>query len=166
MELRRNMIALTAPADAVVLDLAQRSIGSVVREAEPIVTLVPLGVPLEAEVSINAQDIGRVEVKEQVRIKFDAYPFQKFGTATGMIRTISRDAFTPNPNDGAIGPAALPFFKARVQLGDTGLRTSDESVRLLPGMSVTAEIKVGRRTVISYFLYPLIRGLDDSIREP
>ena len=54
MELRRNMVALTAPADAVVLDLAQRSIGSVVREAEPIVTLVPLNVPLEAEVSITA----------------------------------------------------------------------------------------------------------------
>ena len=60
MELRRNMVALTAPADAVVLDLAQRSIGSVVREAEPIVTLVPINVPLEAEVSVNALDMARV----------------------------------------------------------------------------------------------------------
>ena len=59
-----------------------------------------------------------------------------------------------------------PFFKARVLLEDTRLRPSTEPVRLLPGMAVTAEIKVGTRTVISYFLYPLIRGLDDSIREP
>jgi len=46
------------------------------------------------------------------------------------------------------------------------LNQSLELVRLLAGMTVTAEIKVGRRTVISYFLYPLIRGLDESIREP
>lgn len=166
MELRRNMVALTAPADAVVLDLAQRSVGSVVREAEPIVTLVPLDVPLEAEVSVNARDIGRIEVDEPARIKFDAYPFQKYGTASGSIRTISHDAFAPDPKDGQTETAGLPFFKARVLLSNTRLDASGEEVRLLPGMAVTAEIKVGRRTVISYFLYPLIRGLDDSIREP
>ncbi|MEY9559400.1 hypothetical protein ABIA26_001741 [Sinorhizobium fredii] len=83
---------MTAPADAAVLDLAQRS---VVREAGPTVTLVPLNVPLEAEFEINARDIGGVTVDEKVRIKFDAHPFQKFGTASGSVRTISRDAFTP-----------------------------------------------------------------------
>ncbi|WP_408642470.1 HlyD family type I secretion periplasmic adaptor subunit [Sinorhizobium chiapasense] len=166
MELRREMVALTAPADAVVLDLAQRSVGSVVREAEPIVTLVPLNVPLEAEVEINSRDIGRVTVNEEVRIKFDAYPFQKYGTASGSIRTISRDAFTPNQQEAATGQAAAPFFKARVSLGDSELRAPPGTVRLLPGMTVSAEVKVGRRTVISYFLYPLLRGLDDAIREP
>lgn len=166
MELRREMVALTAPADAVVLDLAQRSVGSVVREAEPIVTLVPLNVPLEAEVEINARDIGRVTANEEVRIKFDAYPFQKYGTAPGLIRTISRDAFTPNQQDPSAGQASAPFFKARVSLSDGELRAPPGTVRLLPGMTVSAEIKVGRRTVISYFLYPLLRGLDDAIREP
>lgn len=166
MELRRNMVALTAPADAVVLDLAERSIGSVVKEAEPIVTLVPLDVPLEAEVSVNARDIGRVENEDDVRIKFDAYPFQKYGTASGSIRTISRDAFSPDAKEATDGAAPLPYFRARVRLGDTRLAGAGEPVRLLPGMTVSAEIKVGRRTVISYFLYPLIRGLDDSIREP
>jgi HlyD family secretion protein len=38
-------------------------------------------------------------------------------------------------------------------------------VQLIPGMAITAELKVGRRSVISYFLYPLLRGLDESIRE-
>ncbi len=164
MELRRTMVALTAPADAVVLDLAQRSVGSVVREAEPIVTLVPLNVPLEAEVSVNSRDIGRVSVEEPARIKFDAFPFQKYGTATGSVRTISRDAFLPDGEGAEAG--TQPYFKARVRLEDTRLRLPDKIVQLLPGMTVAAEIKVGRRTVISYFLYPLIRGLDESIREP
>ncbi|PWK76981.1 HlyD family type I secretion periplasmic adaptor subunit [Aminobacter sp. AP02] len=166
MELRRTMVSLTAPADAVVLDLAARSIGSVVREAERIITLVPLNVPLEAEVSVNARDIGRVKADDEVRIKFDAYPFQKFGTATGAIRTISRDAFTPDPQSGTTQTAALPFFRALIPVSGMQLDAPLQPVRLLPGMTVTAEIKVGRRTVISYFLYPLIRGLDESIREP
>jgi len=166
MELRRDMVVLSAPADAVVLDLAQRSIGSVVREAEPIVTLVPLNVPLEAEVSINSRDIGRIRASDPVRLKLDAYPFQKFGTASGVVRTISRDAFTPQPEAGEARAAGLPYFKARVVIDNTDLLKREQPIRLLPGMTVTAEVKVGRRTVISYFLYPIIRGLDDSIREP
>jgi HlyD family secretion protein len=45
------------------------------------------------------------------------------------------------------------------------LRLPPERAQLIPGMAVTAELKVGKRTIISYFLYPLLRGLDESIRE-
>ncbi len=166
MELRRNMVALTAPADAVVLDLAQRSVGSVVKEAEPIVTLVPLNVPLEAEVSINSRDIGRIANDKEARVKFDAYPFQKYGTASGTVRTVSRDTFTPSQQDAAANQSSSPYFKARILLSDTRLGTASDPVRLLPGMAVSAEIMVGRRTVMSYFLYPLLKGLDTAIREP
>ncbi len=166
MERRRDMVEMRAPADAVVLDMAQRSVGSVVREAEPMVTLVPLGAPLEAEISINARDIGQVTVDKQARIKFDAYPFQKYGTATGSIRTVSRDAFSPSQQETAAGQPPTPYFKARIPLADTELHYDGKPVRLLPGMTVSAEVKVGRRTVISYFLYPLVRGLDTALREP
>jgi len=165
MELRRDMVVLTAPADSVVLDLAARSVGSVVREAEPIVTLVPLNVPLEAEVSVNTRDIGRITTGKEARIKFDAYPFQKFGTASGAVRTVSRDAFTPSQQE-AVTQTAAPYFKARIPIADPRLKGSDEPVRLLPGMTVSAEIMVGHRTIISYFLYPILRGLDSAIREP
>jgi len=175
MELRRDMVKLTAPSDAVVLDLAQRSIGSVVREAEPVLTLVPLNVPLEAEVTINAGDIGRVASDAEARIKFDAFPFQKFGTAEGSVRTISHDAYShdssANSTTGSSGgadaeSAGAPYYKARIRLDKTDLRTPVEDVRLLPGMAVTAELKVGQRKVISYFLYPILKGLDTAIREP
>src|SRR5690606_30596423 len=123
------------------------------REAEPLVTLVPLDVPLEAEVSISSRDIGRVGVDEIVRIKFDAFPFQKHGTATGSIRTISRDAFMPSAADGTV---EQPYFRTRIRLDDVRMRIGGGEAKLLPGMTVTAEIKVGRRTVASYLLYPLI----------
>ncbi len=169
MELRRRRVVLKAPADAVVLELANQSLGSVVREAEPIVTLVPLDTPLVAEVSINTRDVGRVSTGEPVRVKVDAYPFQKYGTAAGTLATISRDSLPPDRKSDPAGAAPKPSaFRARVALDGKGglVGENGKPLRLLPGMTVTAEIKVGHRRVISYFLYPLMRGLSDSIREP
>jgi HlyD family secretion protein len=164
-ELRQQMAVLTAPADAAVLDIAQRSIGSVVRDAEPLFTLVPLDVPLEAEVAVAARDIGQIASEDSARVKLDAFPFQKHGTASGKVRTISQDAFRPEqqseqPQNGA------PFYKVRVVLENINLRNIPQGFRLIPGMTVQAEIKTGQRTVISYFLYPLLRGLDESFHEP
>jgi hemolysin D len=157
---RRNaLVDLIAPADAVVLEVAQRSVGSVLREAEPLFTLVPVDVPIEAEVSIDARDIGLVRSNAPVRIKLDAYPFQKHGTLEGTVRTISEDSFTEKEG-------AQAFYRARVTLTSTTLRNVQDSYRLIPGMTVVGEIKSGERSVLSYFLYPLIRGLDESIREP
>jgi hemolysin D len=139
--------------------VAQRSVGSVLREAEPLFTLVPIDVPIEAEVSIDARDIGLVRADAPARIKLDAYPFQKHGTLEGTVRTITEDSFTEKES-------AQAFYRARVTLTSTTLRSVQDSYRLIPGMTVSAEIKSGERSVLSYFLYPLIRGLDESIREP
>jgi HlyD family secretion protein len=161
---RRNaMVVLTAPADAIVLDVAQRSAGSVVREAEPLFTLVPADVPLEAEVMVDAKDIASVEAGAETRVKLDAYPFQKHGTLAGRLRTVSQDSFSDKEKEVARGAA---FYRARVALDATTLRDVGPEFRLIPGMTVSAEIKAGERTVLSYFLYPLLRGLDESIREP
>ena len=84
---------MVAPADAVVLEVAKLSQGSIVREAEAFFTLVPLGTVLEADVQIGSQDIGYVKSQAKVNIKVDAYPFQKHGTLEGSLRTISQDAF-------------------------------------------------------------------------
>jgi hemolysin D len=71
--------------------------------------------------------------------------------------------FSPDPKkDGE----ARPHYKARIKLTSAELRNVPNHFRLIPGMAVTAEIKAGERTVLSYFLYPLFRGLDESICEP
>jgi hemolysin D len=164
-ELRRQLIVLKAPADAIVLDIASRTVGSVAREAEPMFVLVPRDEPLRAEVNVEGKDIGRVSVGQPVRIKFDAFPFQKYGTAKGEVHVISQDAFPPDPKAEGARRATAPYYRVLVDLSDTHLRLPEERAQFIPGMAVTAEMKVGRRSVISYFLYPLLRGLDESIRE-
>lgn len=165
VELRRQLIVLKAPADAVVLDVAGRTVGSVVREAETLFVLVPSGVPLQAEVNVEGRDIGQVKVGQSVRVKFEAFPFQKYGTGKGAVRIISQDSFSPDPKADVARRATAPYYRVQIDLVDTHLRLPQDRADLIPGMAVTAELKVGRRSVISYFLYPLLRGLDESIRE-
>ncbi|MBR0988286.1 HlyD family type I secretion periplasmic adaptor subunit [Bradyrhizobium liaoningense] len=164
-ELRRQLIVLNAPADAVVLDIANRTVGSVVREAETLFVLVPRDETLRAEVNVEGRDIGQVAVGQAVRVKFDAFPFQKYGTATGEIGVISQDSFSPEVKAEGVRRSSAPYYRVLIDLRDTHLRLPSERAQLMPGMAVTAEMKVGQRTVISYFLYPLLRGLDESIRE-
>jgi len=160
-ERRRSLVTMTAPVDAVVLEVAKRSVGSVVKEAEPLVTLVPSDVPLEVEADIPSRDVGLVRAGDTVRVKLDAFPFQRHGTLPGEVRTISADAFQRDPKDG--GGAV---FRARVRLLATRPDGVPDGTRLSPGMVASAEIRIGTRSVLSYFLYPVIRALDESIREP
>lgn len=164
-ERKRELVNLTAPADAVVLEVAKRSVGSVVKEAEPLYTLVPLDSPLEAEVEVESGDIGLLREGDYARLKLDAFPYQKHGTLSAKVRTISRDAFIRQPQVAAL-KGGEAYFLARLDLGEVKLLAVPENTRLVPGMTVTAEIVIGSRTVISYFLYPLIRTLDEGLREP
>jgi HlyD family secretion protein len=165
VELRRQLIVLSAPADSIVLEIANRTIGSVVREAETIFVLVPRDVPLQAEINVEGKDIGQVAVGQPVRVKFEAFPFQKYGTGSGVVRVVSQDTFLPDTKGESTHRTPAPYYRVLVEITDAKLRLQPERIQMIPGMAVTAEMKVGRRSVISYFLYPLLRGLDESIRE-
>lgn len=160
---RNQLVVLVSPADAVVLEIAKLSQGSVARAAEPMFTLVPLGGDLEAEVRIDSADIGYLKLGDAAHVKLDAYPFQRHGSLSGVLHTISEDAFRreADPNAGMDA-----FYTSRLRLAATRLQKMPEQARLLPGMTLTAEIVVGKRSVISYLIWPLIRALDESIREP
>lgn len=162
-ETRTARTTLVAPADGVVLEIAKRSTGSIVREAEALLTLVPIGVPLEAEIQIDSPDIGFVRVGATTRIKVDAFPFQKHGTIQGRLEKLGHDA---QPREATANSPPVLAYTGRVELGDLTLRNLDRTVALMPGMTLTAEIVVGRRTVMSYLLYPLASVLDQAAREP
>lgn len=154
-------VEMRAPADAVVLEIAQRSAGSVAKEAEPIVTLVPLDAALEAEVEIRASDIGFVRAGQPARIKIDAFPFQRHGTLQGVVRTVTEDSFQ---RDERLGASLV--YRARLRFESTALRQVPQSFRLIPGMTLVGEIRVGERSVLSYLLWPLIQTFDEGLREP
>jgi len=133
-------------------------VGSSVREAEPLITLIPINVEIEMEAEISAQDIGRVSVGNQARIKLTAFPFQKYGTLDGVVRNLSENTFTNQMTGNT-------YYRARITLSGE-LRNLQRTFRPIPGMEAQAEIKVGTRSVLEYIIHPLIKAFDESIREP
>lgn len=160
---RRKLVTLVAPEDAVVLEIVKLSPGSIVREAETFFTLVPLNVELEAEVRIESTDVGYIKVDHPVHIKVDAFPFQRHGSLDAKVRTVSEDAFR---RDAAGKTGGEVYYLSRITLNSTSLKNMVEKSRLLPGMTISAEIVVGERSVLSYVAWPLLKGLDEAGREP
>ena len=161
-ERRSRLIELVAPSDAVVLEVAARSTGSIIREAEPLVTLVPLGETLQAEMQIVSADVGYVKLHDPVRIKIDAFPFQKHGLIKGQLDKLGQDAFSKDPSASQTGP----YYLGRATLEHNELRNLPRNAPLIPGMTLSAEIVVGQRSVMSYVMYPIMRGLSEAAREP
>lgn len=163
-----DLVVLTAPEDGIVTEVAKRSVGSVLHEAEPLVTLVPTDAPLIAEVMIGSGDVGYTKTGDDVAIKVDAFPYQRHGLLQGHLRSVAEESVSPGTG-GSVSPSSEGsgvFHRSQVTLTSDTLRMMPDGARLIPGMTVTAEVKVGSRSVISYFLYPIRRGFGESIREP
>lgn len=162
---RKNaeLVDLRAPADAVVQQIAQLSVGSVLSEAVPLVTLVPVNAALEAEVAIDARDVGFIREGDPVTIKVEAYNYLRHGTVDGHVKLLSEDSFSQDPDSRA---PVRPYYKAVVTLDKVGLANVPQGFRLNPGMPVTADVKVGERTLLSYLTRGALRSLNEGMREP
>jgi HlyD family secretion protein len=157
-----DLVRLEAPDDAVVLKLAKLSVGSVLKEGDPFITLAPLRSPFEAEVHIVTRDIGFVRPGDSATLKLEAFSFVEHGTVAGTVRWLSEGAFSQDDN----GSPVEPYYKARIALGDLTLHGVPDSFRLVPGMTLTADINVGSRSVAMYMLRGVIRGVHEAMREP
>ena len=159
-----ELINLRAPSDAIVQNMAKLSVGSVLTEAAPLFTLVPIDVPLEAEIRIDADDIGFVRPGDPVAIKLAPYTYLEHGYVEGHLRVLSADAFTTTEERN--GPPVRPYYKGFVDIDRIRLRDVPADFKLLQGTPVTADIKVGQRTLLSYLLTGALRTVDGAMREP
>jgi hemolysin D len=158
----KDLVRLEAPEDAVVLKLAKLSVGSVLKEADPFISLAPLKSPVESEVHISARDIGFVRPGDGATVKLDPFNFVEHGTASGYVRWISEGAFSQDDNGNAVDP----YYKARIAMTEVKLSAVPDSFRLVPGMTLTADINVGSRSVFMYVLKGVIRSVNEAMREP
>ena len=158
---RSSAIRLIAPRDAIVLEIAERSVGSILREAETLMTLVPADSELELLAELAPLYVGKVKIGDPTRIKIDAFPFQSHGTLDGEVRTISSDAFIKEEVAGE-----MLSYRANITLKSTVFSRRPLASPLRAGMTATSEIIIGRRSVLSFLLYPVIRAIDEAVREP
>ena len=166
---RHALLELKAPQDGIVKDLATHTLGSVVAPGTVVMTLVPDGDALLAEVWVTHLDAGLVEPGQAAKLKLTAYPFQQYGMLDARVRHISPDASEATDQKSArnagIQDQSASSFRALIELPQPFVQAQGKRYRLSPGMQVNAEINLGTRTVMQYLLAPVQRTLHEAGRE-
>jgi len=172
-QLRRQLVELRADRDATVLTVAKVSVGSVLQSGQEFVTLVPSDAPLEVEANISGRESGFVHVGDPVAVKFDTFPFHQYGLAYGTVHIISPNSFTSqdeqrNPTGAVPLPSSgsEPYYRVHVAIDRVALHDTPPGFHVIPGMPVTTDIKVGKRTVLTYLLGQVLPVASESMREP
>jgi hemolysin D len=163
---RQTLLELKAPQDGLVKDLATHTQGTVAQPGTILMTLVPAAESLRAEVWLSNDDTGFVRPGLPVKLKLAAFEFQKYGMLDGEVQYVAADA-TDRQDDTAEVPArTLPLaYRTLVSLWSQQLVADGVPYRLASGMQVTAEIKLGERTILEYLLSPVRRAFHEAARE-
>jgi len=169
---RQELLELRAPQSGTVKDLATHTPGTVVAPGTILMTIVPQGEQLRAEVWVSNDDIGFVRARQPAKIKLAAFTFQKYGMLEGAVAQVSADATeSPNPNTRSGGlagrdrPAGALAFRTLIDLERQHLESDGHRYALAPGMQVIAEIHLGERTVLEYLLSPVQKAFHEAGRE-
>ncbi|HSB26473.1 MAG TPA: HlyD family efflux transporter periplasmic adaptor subunit [Pyrinomonadaceae bacterium] len=137
-----NEVRLTAPCAGTILRMYIKDSGAVLHEGETVADLVCEGESLQAELSIPENGLGKLKSGQGVKLKYDAFPYQRYGVKYGTVAWLSPAA------DGAT-------FRAHVSLTERDVFVQGQAQPLIAGMSGKAEIVVGNRSLIEFVLEPL-----------
>ncbi|WP_411850360.1 HlyD family type I secretion periplasmic adaptor subunit [Stenotrophomonas sp. LGBM10] len=154
---RDRQMLLRAPVDGTVQQLVVHTVGGVVTPAQALMAIVPSEEHLEVEATVLNKDIGFVRPGQRATVKIESFPYTRYGYLEGIVETVSHDA----AQDEKMGLV----FPARVKLRDASLMIDGVKVALTPGMSLSVEIKTGKRRVIDYLLSPLRQHGNEALRE-
>ncbi len=161
LERQAKDVELKAPVSGTILKLEDQYQGSVIKTGDVIATIVPKVNKFHVEVDIDPADITHVYEGAKVKIMLDALPSQKHGELTGEIELLSKDTI-----DEDIFGEPNSVYRAEVKIIDNKLVKLPEGFTLLPSMTVSGNIISGKRTVMTFLLFPVIKTLETSFREP
>jgi HlyD family secretion protein len=178
-----KLVDLRAQDDSIVLAVAPLSVGSIIQSGQTFFTLVPINAPLEIDAQITADQTGFVVPGQTADVKFETFEFTRFGEAQGAVRLVSSDSFlvggtsgaqstgTPSGNAGdsiftGVNPTSPFFYDVRVSIDRLHLRNVPADFRVLPGMPVEVDIKVGDRTIWDYLVERFVPIFYEGMREP
>ena len=173
---RLDLLELKAPQAGVVKDIATHTIGTVVQPGTVLLTVVPDGERLKAEVWIDNQDIGFVHPGQLVKLKLAPFPFQRYGMVDGTVEHVGADASdggsaapqgggAPERRGNRDAASTAPGYRALVVLREMGIEHAGERLALTAGMQASAEILLGRRTVLEFLLSPVQKAFHEAARE-
>ncbi len=156
LQLEKQKQLLKSPIDGYVNTIFVHTIGGVVTPAEKIMTIVPKDAKMQIKAKVLNQDAGFIEAGMPVSIKVDTYNFQKYGILDGEVTVVAPNSI----EDEHLGPVYEVFIEPK----NTILLVEGKEQSIKYGMTTTNEIKIGKRRIIEFFIYPLIKYMDESIK--
>lgn len=164
-DFRNKLLELKAPQAGYVKDIATFTPGAVVSPGTILTTIVPRDETMRAEVWVSNGDVGFVRPKQDVKVKIESYPFQKYGLAGGVVTSVGADVSVPSQDQAESMPSKNYGYRALVDLDKSYLPYLTERLQLSPGMNVSVEINLGQRSIIEYVFSPILSAFHDAARE-
>lgn len=155
-QLEKQIQTIKAPIDGYVNKIEIHTIGGVVTPAQELMTIVPKDSKLVIKAKVMNQDIGFIEEGMDVSVKIDTFNFQKYGILKGVVTLVGVNSI----EDERLGPV----YEVYIRPENTTLMVEGKEQSIKSGMSSTNEINIGKRRIIEFFIYPLIKYLDESIK--
>ena len=143
---------IAAPVNGYINSIAVSNIGETVTSAQQIITIVPADTPVEMVCYVKNMDIADIKTGMDAEIKLEAYPYNKYGTLKGTVKYISPSSF----NSEQLGSVYL----VKLDVDDT-----NPNVNIMSGLSGSVEVKIGKQSVMRYFLDPIVKGFGESLKE-
>ncbi|KWH23667.1 HlyD family secretion protein [Burkholderia multivorans] len=152
----RRAVILRAPQASVVAALLAKP-GQLVGAGQTVVSLLPQGAPLEAQLMVPSRAIGFVRIGARVVLRYEAYPFQKFGQQFGHVVDVSRTALAPQEVANLTGRTNVSeqLYRVVVALDRQDILAYGKREALRPGMALEADMLIDRRRLIEWVLEPL-----------
>jgi adhesin transport system membrane fusion protein len=163
LEDRMERTAVRSPVKGIVKTIASRTPGGTVQPGTPLAEIVPVGDSLIVEARIRPQDIAFVSEGQKAVVKLAAYDFSIFGGLDGKVEYISADSIQPAASPS--GAAAEPYYVAHIRTDKSAIDYQGKSLPVIPGMTATADVLTGRRTVLHYLLKPINKARERALTE-
>ncbi|WP_194089650.1 HlyD family type I secretion periplasmic adaptor subunit [Vibrio hibernica] len=153
-----NRTVVTSPVTGTIQKIYINTIGGVIQPGMDLIEIVPTEDTLLIEAKIAPQDIGFLHPGLPVLIKFTAYNFSTYGGLDGTVETISADTIQDDEGNS--------FYQVKIRTDESALTNKDgASLPIIPGMTASADIITGKRTVMGYLLKPILKATDSALRE-
>ena len=157
LQARDDRQEVRSPINGIVQGLMANNDNAVVSPGQVIMQIVPTGEEMIVEAKILPQDIGHVRSGQSAKLKFVSYDFSRFGTFEGEVSQISPSTY--------LDEEGQPYYRAEIALAKAYLGDNPSELSVLPGMTLTADIQTGDKTLLEYLLRPVTRGLANAFHE-
>lgn len=148
---------LRSPVRGTIKQIHISTVGGVIKPGEPIMDIVPLDDTLLVESRVTPKDVAFLRPGQDVMVKVSAYDFSIYGGLEGKLESISADTIEDKRGD--------LYYLAKVRTQQTAIRHNNEVLPIIPGMMVTADILIGKKSVLDYLLKPILKAKQNALRE-